>query len=81
MSDPEKWVSAGKSVFKWPTAKTESSQIREGRVRADLTRRLNRICENLTAAEFTVLIAKMTREQLRSEGLSQFGIPPVQGSI
>ena len=77
MSDPEKWVRAGKSVFKWPTVKSESSSDREDRVRADLTRRLKRICENLTAVDFALLITKMTREQLRSEGLSQFGIPPV----
>jgi len=46
-------------------------------VQADLTRRLKHICENLAPADFAALIAKMTREQLRSEGLSQFRMPAI----
>ena len=35
----------------------------------DLTHRLKSVCENLSSAEFEALIVKMTREQLRGEGM------------
>ncbi len=71
MSNPEEWVRAGaKSVFNWPLIKSAGSQSREDCVRTDLTRRLKHICENLSSADFAVLITKMTNEQLRSEGLA-----------
>lgn len=38
-------------------------------MRKDLTHRLKHICENLTGSDFDALILKMTREQLRSEGI------------
>ena len=43
------------------------SEERELFVRTDLTRRLKKICENMSSAEFEVLLAKMTREQLRDD--------------
>lgn len=70
MSIPEKWVRApGNSVFNWPDLKAESPGSREDCVRKDLTHRLTHICENLSSLDFEALIVKMTREQLRSEGV------------
>lgn len=42
---------------------------REDCIRKDLTRRLKPACEHLSTADFETLISKMTREQLRGEGL------------
>jgi hypothetical protein len=77
MSIPEKWVREGvKSVFSWPDLKSESPGIREDCVRKDLTHRLKHICENLSAPDFEALIVKMTREQLRGEGVGPRMIRP-----
>ena len=68
--EKEKWVRAGRnSVFSWPDLKAESPGHREDCVRKDLTHRLTHICENLSSLDFEALIAKMTREQLRGEGV------------
>jgi hypothetical protein len=70
MSIPEKWVRARRSsVFSWPDLKAESPGCREESVRKDLTDRLKLICQNLSSSDFESLIAKMTREQLRGEGV------------
>ncbi|MEX2109332.1 MAG: hypothetical protein WD802_01840 [Gemmatimonadaceae bacterium] len=50
-----------------PDTKYPTSEEREVFVRTDLTRRLKKICENMSGAEFEVLLAKMTREQLRDD--------------
>lgn len=77
MSTPEKGVRGGvKSVFSWPDLKSESPGIREDCVRKDLTHRLKLICENLSAPDFEALIVKMTREQLRGEGITRRHIRP-----
>lgn len=68
MSIPEKWVRAT-SVFSWPDLKAESPGSREDSVRKDLTLRLTHVCEKLSRPDFEALILKMTREQLRSEGV------------
>jgi hypothetical protein len=52
---------------------------REDSVRRDLTRRLKRICEKLSTAEFEALMLKMTREQLRSEGIRPRRFRPAEG--
>ena len=56
-------------MFSWPDLKAESPGSREECVRKDLTHRLTPICENLSNLDFEALIVKMTREQLRSEGV------------
>lgn len=56
-------------MFNWPDIKTESAGGREDCVCKDLTDRLKPVCANLSNADFEALIAKMTREQLRSEGI------------
>jgi capsule polysaccharide export protein KpsE/RkpR len=77
MSIPEKWVRAGRqSVFSSPDLKSESLGVREECVRKDLTQRLKRICENLSSSDFEALIAKMTREQLRGEGVGRRRLRP-----
>jgi hypothetical protein len=52
----------------------QSSEERELFVRADLARRLKHICEAMSTAEFEVLLAKMTREQLRDDASRGRGI-------
>jgi hypothetical protein len=52
------------------------AESREDSVRRDLTRRLKRICEKLSVADFEALMVKMTREQLRSEGIPPPKAPP-----
>jgi hypothetical protein len=49
---------------------------REECVRKDLVLRLKQICEHLSKAEFDALVLKMTREQLRGEGVVQKKTPP-----
>jgi hypothetical protein len=55
---------------------SESLESREDCVRKDLARRLQRICENLSRADFEALIMKMAREQMRGEGVSQSRLRP-----
>lgn len=62
------------SVFGAPDSKYPSSDERELFVRTDLTRRLKNICENMSSAEFEVLLAKMTREQLRDDASRGRGV-------
>lgn len=50
----------------------KSDESREEHVRAGLTRRLKRICEELTPDDFAELVSAMTREQLRGERYSRF---------
>lgn len=70
MSIPEKWVRAGENPgFIWPDLEAESPGSREDCVRKDLTHRLTHICEKLSRPDFEALILRMTREQLRSEGV------------
>jgi hypothetical protein len=77
MAIPEKWIRAGRqSVFSWPDLKSESPGVREDCVRKDLTQRLKPICENLSRSDFESLIAKMTREQLRGEGVGPRRLRP-----
>ena len=49
---------------------SESREVREDRVRKDLKRRLEHVCENLATEDFESLVVKMTHEQLRGEGVS-----------
>jgi hypothetical protein len=62
------------SAFSIPEGKYPSSEDRELFVRTDLTRRLKNICENMSSAEFEVLLAKMTREQLRDDASRGRGV-------
>lgn len=47
----------------------KSQESREDCVRKDLIVRLRKVCENLSSTEFEALVSKMTREQLRGEGV------------
>jgi SpoVK/Ycf46/Vps4 family AAA+-type ATPase len=55
---------------------SESPEGREDCVRKDLARRLERICENLSRADFEALVMKMAREQLRGEGVTHSRLRP-----
>ncbi len=55
----------------------ESRESREDCVRKDLTGRLKRVCENLSSEDFEALVMKMTREQLRGEGVGQGILRPL----
>lgn len=68
MSIPETFLRVkSQSAFSAFEGKYPGSGERELYVRTDLTRRLKHICEDMSAAEFEVLLAKMTREQLRDD--------------
>jgi hypothetical protein len=70
MSFPEKLFRARAwSALNSLDASGTSPESREDRVQKDLTRRLKSVCENLSSADFEALIVKMTREQLRGEGM------------
>lgn len=70
MSISAKWVRAGgMSVFSSPDPTSESRETREACVRKDLTHRLMHVCEHLSRVDFDDLVAKMTHEQLRGEGI------------
>lgn len=55
---------------------SESRESREDCLRKDLTRRLQNICVNLSSADFDALVLKMTREQMRGEGVSHSRLRP-----
>jgi hypothetical protein len=55
---------------------SESHETREECVRKDIAHRLKRICENLSSGEFEALVMKMTREQMRGEGVSHSRLRP-----
>jgi len=61
-------VPSGETIFSSLALSLKSQESREDCVRKDLMLRLKRVCENLSSAEFEVLVLKMTREQLRGEG-------------
>ena len=48
---------------------SKRAQNREKDVKADLTQRLQSVCNHLSKAEFATLVGDMTREQLRGEGI------------
>jgi hypothetical protein len=59
----------GETIFSSLALNLKSQESREDNVRKDLTHRLKRVCENLSSVEFEALVLKMTREQLRGEGV------------
>jgi hypothetical protein len=69
-------VRADDVVLVPPALHTTNAESREDSVRRDLTRRLKRICEKLSSADFEALLVKMTREQLRGEGTPPPKAPP-----
>ena len=62
-------VTNGETIFSSMALDLKSQENREDSVRKDLTQRLTRVCENLSSADFEALVLKMTREQLRGEGV------------
>jgi hypothetical protein len=61
-------VADGETIFSSLALNLKSQESREDCVRKDLANRLERVCGNLSSAEFEALVLKMTREQLRGEG-------------
>ena len=55
---------------------SESVESREDCLRKDLARRLKNVCANLSSGDFEALVLKMTREQMRGEGVSQSRLRP-----
>jgi hypothetical protein len=55
---------------------SESLESREDCLRKDLARRLKVVCESLSSEEFEALVVKMTREQMRGEGVSHGRLRP-----
>jgi hypothetical protein len=55
---------------------SENRESREDCLRKDLTRRLKNVCDNLSSADFEALIMRMTREQMRGEGVSNSRLRP-----
>lgn len=47
----------------------DSPESREDCIRKSLAKRLKNVCANLEPKDFDALVLKMTREQLRSEGV------------
>jgi hypothetical protein len=77
MSIPEKWVRPGTgSLFPWLDLGREGPPSREDCVRKDLTHRLQHVCKDLSSSAFDALILRMTREQLRGEGVDPRMIRP-----
>jgi hypothetical protein len=62
-------VAEGETIFSSLALNLKSQESREDCVRKDLAHRLERICGNLSSAEFEALVLKMAREQLRGEGV------------
>jgi hypothetical protein len=55
---------------------SESVESREDCLRKDLARRLKNVCANLSSGDFEALVLKMTREQMRGEGVSHSRLRP-----
>jgi hypothetical protein len=63
-------VAEAETIFSSLALNVRSQESREDCVRKDLAHRLKRVCEDLSTAEFEALVLKMTREQLRGEGVA-----------
>ena len=66
----------GEAIFSSLAINNKTLETREDCVRKDLVRRLKCVCEHLSSAEFEALVLKMTREQLRGEGVTHGRIRP-----
>ena len=66
----------GEAIFSSLAINNKTLETREDCVRKDLVRRLKCVCEQLSSAEFEALVLKMTREQLRGEGVTHGRIRP-----
>jgi hypothetical protein len=64
------------AIFSSLAPNNKGLESREDCVRKDLMRRLKCVCEHLSSAEFEALVLKMTREQLRGEGVTHGRIRP-----
>jgi hypothetical protein len=62
-------VPNGETVFSSLALSLKSQESREDSVRKDLMNRLKPVCDKMSSAEFEALVLKMTREQLRGEGV------------
>jgi hypothetical protein len=62
-------VPNGETIFSSLALSLKSQESREDSVRKDLANRLKSVCDKMSSAEFEALVLKMTREQLRGEGV------------
>jgi hypothetical protein len=69
-------VPNGETIFSFLALSLKSQESREDSVRKDLMNRLKAVCDNMSSAEFEALVLKMTREQLRGEGVVHGKTPP-----
>jgi hypothetical protein len=69
-------VPNGETVFSSLALSLKSQESREDSVRKDLMNRLKHVCDKMSSAEFEALVLKMTREQLRGEGVVHGRTPP-----
>ena len=63
------WGGTRLAAFVLTNFSMSSNRSGEGEIRKSLIERLRNICANLAPKDFEVLVLKMTREQLRSEGV------------
>jgi hypothetical protein len=69
-------VPNGETIFSFLALSLKSQESREDSVRKDLMNRLKPVCDKMSSAEFETLVLKMTREQLRGEGVVHGKTPP-----
>jgi len=69
-------VPNGETILSSLALSLKSQESREDCVRKDLMHRLKPVCDNMSSAEFEALVSKMTREQLRGEGVVHNRTPP-----
>jgi hypothetical protein len=69
-------VPDGETIFTTLARSLKSEKSREDLVREDLVHRLKPSCAGMSSAEFEALVLKMTREQLRGEGVVRRKTPP-----
>jgi hypothetical protein len=69
-------VPNGETIFSSLALSLKSQESREDSVRKDLMNRLKPVCDKMSTAEFEALVLKMTREQLRGEGVVHGKTPP-----
>lgn len=57
------------SDYPWQDNEAERKRTRVDKVRTDIVRRFRVICRDMPEQEFDILVEKMLRQQLRSEGI------------
>ena len=66
---PAKSIRPGEDGFTPLQLNPDKPETREDCIRKSLAERLKGVCAHLSPEDFEALVLKMTREQLRSEGI------------